>query len=111
MTQKEIEKQIKWTKIGNLYWSEVLGLMFWDEGKKKCEELGGRMPSRIELIDLCDNHYDKLKKLDNPGANFWSSTEHHSGTTPAWYVYLPYGYAYSNPETNRNYVRCVKENL
>ena len=48
-------KKIKWTKIGNLKWSEDLGEMTWDKAKEKCKEIGGRLPTRVELIDLYDN--------------------------------------------------------
>ena len=36
----------KWTKIGDLEWSEPLGEMDWYEATKKCEEMGGRLPTR-----------------------------------------------------------------
>ena len=101
------QPQIKWTKIGNLLWSESLGEMTWYEAKKKCEELGGRLPTRTELIDLFDNHYEELRNLLDPGNYFWSSTEYYFGTTNAWYVYLYDGDTSHYTKTDRNYIRCV----
>jgi hypothetical protein len=37
-------KETKWTKIGDLEWSEDLGEMDWFEAEKICKEMGGRLP-------------------------------------------------------------------
>lgn len=95
-----------WTKIGDLEWSENLGQMDWFEAKKKCESLGGRLPTRIELLDLYDNHYDECKNLDN--GYFWSATEHSDLTSTAWYVNLYYGTTLTDNKSNSYDVRCVR---
>ena len=74
-------KKIKWTKIGNLKWSEDLGKMNWDKAKEKCQELGGRLPTRVELIDLYDNYREECEGMSD---FYWSSTEYNS--PDAWYV-------------------------
>ena len=73
--KQEEESKIKWTKIGDLEWSELLCEMTWDEGIAKCEELGNRLPTRIELVDLVDNHREEIKdwKMDD---YYWSSTQY-----------------------------------
>lgn len=113
---RRLESDIKpvqdhtWTKIGDLEWSENLGLMNWEEAKKKCEEMGGRLPTRIELIDLYDNHYNECQKLINndEGNYFWSATS--SSSTNAYTVYLNDGYTSNGTKYSyTNYVRCVRE--
>ena len=96
-------KKIKWTKIGNLKWSEDLGEMTWDQAKEKCKEIGGRLPTRVELIDLYDNHREECEKMED---YYWSSTEYNS--THAWYVNFTYGNAYYHNRDNSFSVRCVR---
>jgi len=102
-TENKIE-EIKWTKIGNLEWSECLGEMNWYDAIKKCEELGGRLPTRVELLDLYDNHSDECK--DFVAAYYWSSTEY--SVTSAWLQYFTTGFASYNLKTGSYYVRCVR---
>lgn len=104
-------KNDKWIKIGNLEWLDHdLGEMNWNEAVKACEEAGGRLPTRLELIDLFDNHYDEMDKLieDSPSSVFWSATEY--SATLAWSVTLPTGYTNTNvgKSTNSTQVRCVR---
>ena len=104
----DIKKDIKFTRIGNLEWSEDLGEMKWYDAKKACEKAGGRLPTRLELLDLFDNHSDACKELieDLPSNSFWSATEH-SGSN-AWLVNLSFGYTDSNGKTDAFRVRCVR---
>jgi len=99
------EKQSKhtWTKIGNLNWSEDLGKMTWDQAKEKCQELGGRLPTRVELIDLYDNH-SQCREMENC---CWSSTEYNSSN--AWNVTFYNGNATYNYKYNSFSVRCVRD--
>ena len=96
-------KKIKWTKIGNLKWSEDLGEMAWDKAKEKCKEIGGRLPTRVELIDLYDNHREECKKMED---YYWSSTEYSSYN--AWLVVFTNGHADSNFKDYSFSVRCVR---
>ena len=94
----------KWTKINNLEWSEDLGEMNWEKAKAKCEELGGRLPTRLELIDLYDNHWGECKTMHN--FLYWSSTEYNSYY--AWNVHFNVGSVEYSNETNSFLVRCVR---
>mgnify|MGYP001209283976 CR=1 FL=1 len=103
-------KTAKWVKIGDLEWYyDYLPEMTWEEAKEECKKLGGRLPTRMELIDLFDNHREEIKKLSNsPAYNFWSSTEVYSSATYAWGVGLSYGLTFYNGKSNGYYVRCVR---
>ena len=97
----------KWTKIGNLEWSEPLGEMNWHDAKKKCEEMGGRLPTRIELLDLVDNHSDEIEDWDTD-VYFWSATTLSIETHYAWNTNLGYGYTYYNRKTSTYDSRCIR---
>ena len=110
--KEEIEKQItelensniKWTVIGDLEWSECLGEMDWKDAMKKCKEFGGRLPTRIELIDLYDNYQDEIK--DFVSGLYWSSTE--NSETLAHNVSFSSGSSGYSYKTNDYYVRCCR---
>jgi len=105
MTKKLITKEHHtWTRIGKLEWSEDLGEMDWDEATKKCKEMGGRLPTRAELLDLYDNHREECKEM---GGSYWSSTEYNSYN--AWGVNFYNGFVYSNFKCYSFSVRCVRE--
>ena len=95
-------KKIKWTKIGNLKWSEDLGEMTWDQAKEKCKELGGRLPTKIQLLDLYDNH-SKCREMEG---FYWASPEYSS--TYAWTVYFRNGSANTSSKYLSFSVRCVR---
>ena len=104
--------KIRWTKIGELYWSECLGEMGWDKAVKKCKKLKGRLPTRLELLDLYDNHNKECNKLitAKPGSpdNYWSSTEISYDPTTAWGVYLYDGTTFYVTKGTAYWVRCVR---
>ena len=104
---KKIIKKIIWTKIGNLEWSEYLGEMSWYDAIKKCEELGGRLPTRIELINLVDNYREEIENWDKD-SYFWSSTEHYTTTARAWTASLHSGGTGAYTKVYSTYVRCVR---
>ena len=108
--KQEVKKfKIKWTKIGDLEWSDNLGEMTWDEAMAKCEEFGGRLPTRTELVDLVDNPINREKTKDWEKYNaYWSSTQYYGTPSYAWYVGLSHGFTYANVKTTRSYVRCVR---
>ena len=105
--QEVKESKIKWTKIGNLEWSDNLGEMTWDDGEAKCKELGGRLPTRIELIDLIDNHREEIKDWEKD-TYYWSSTQSYLAPSVACSVYLSHGSTFNFAKTSRYYVRCVR---
>jgi hypothetical protein len=99
----------EWVTIGGLEWlKEDLGEMSWHDAVKACEKAGGRLPTRLELIDLVDNHEEDLEDLvEDTDIWVWSATEYNS--TTAWLVGLNNGTTcYSNKSTASNYVRCVR---
>lgn len=106
-----LSETVGWTEIGDLEWSDDLGELTWEDAKKKCEELGGRLPTRTELVDLYDNHYDECQELieDSPSVNFWSLSEVNS--TFAWYVSLSSGTTGGSNKTASYQVRCVRERV
>jgi len=99
-----IKKQTKWKRIGDLYFSEDLGEMSWYDAVEKCEELGGRLPTRTELMDLYDNHRDECK--DFVAVIYWSSAEY--SATYAWLQNFSTGFVNYYNKTNSFYVRCVR---
>lgn len=107
---QEIKEQ-KWIKIGLLEWlNEDLGEMNWEEATGKCKELGGRLPTRTELVDLFDNHYEEMIDMLGDTANtfFWSSTTYSTDTHYSWIVTLYYGTTYYITKTTTYKVRCVR---
>jgi hypothetical protein len=99
------EIQPKWTKIGNLGWSKDIGEMDWEKACEKCKELGGRLPTRLELLDLLDNHRQEAEAMDDW---YWSSTEYNSSY--AWYVYFHDGDVTSANDKSFSFsVRCVRD--
>jgi len=105
MTKKLITKEHHtWTRIGKLEWSEDWGEMDWDEATKKCKEMGGRLPTRVELIDLHDNHREECEEMED---GYWSSTE--SSSNSARGVNFNLGLVYNDTKTLSFSVRCVRE--
>jgi len=80
--------------------------MDWYEATKKCAEMGGRLPTRIELIDLIDNHAKEIE--DWKDDIYWSATTLSDATQFAWRTYLNNGYTNYAAKTNTNDSRCVR---
>jgi hypothetical protein len=108
-----MKKETRWTKIKELEWSEDLGTMDWFQAEKICKEMGGRLPTRIELINLFDNNLEEMQKMlgKNPASyTYWSATTYSSSTQNAWGVGEASGYTgFSNKTNSASYrVRCVR---
>jgi len=108
-----MKKEKGWTKIGNLEWSEDLGIMDWFTAEKICKEMGGRLPTKKELLYLFNNHFEEMKKMlkQNPGGyDYWSATTHSTDPEYAWGVGLRYeDTSYGNKTSSISYrVRCVR---
>jgi len=103
-----MEKQNNWQKVGNLEWSEPIGMMTWKKACKKCEEIGGRLPTRVELVELADNHQEEIKDWET-GHCFWSATTVSGGTHYAWGVYLYNGSTHHGAKTGEYDSRCVRD--
>jgi len=107
--KKSLIEDIKWTRIGDLEWSSDLGEMNWHKAMAKAKDLGARVPTRIELIDLYDSHHEEMETLieDSTSYNSWSATE--GPGTNAWYVSLSSGYTYDYNKTFTNQLLVVRE--
>ena len=97
----------KWTKIGDLEWSETLGEMPWEEATKKCEEMGGRLPTRLELLNLVDTHSEEIEDWDKYNS-LWSATTLSNSTQSAWYSGLNSGSTNYYAKTISYDSRCVR---
>ena len=105
--EKKVKEKYAFTKIGDLEWSEPLGEMNWHEATKKCKEMGGRLPTRLELLNLVDNHSEEIEDWDKYN-NFWSATTPSNLTQSAWYTSLDYGNTYASAKTYSYDSRCVR---
>ena len=67
------------------------------------------LPSQKELKEAYANGiYNKTSDVFTTTSHFWSSTEHSSNSTYAWYEYLHDGYAHYGTKTSTIAVRCVR---
>ena len=67
------------------------------------------LPSQKELQRAYrDGIYNKTSAAFTTTSYFWSSTEHSSNSSNAWYVLLHYGYAYNNTKGGGRAARCVR---
>jgi len=98
---KERTKQIIPEKT--IYWGETSEeAMTWDEANDWCEEQGGRLPTRLELLQAVE--------VDGfVASSCWSATEYDS--TYACYVNFNNGSTSVNNKTIAFYVRCVFDKL
>ena len=82
-----------------IYWGETSKKeMNWDEANDWCEEQGGRLPTRLELLQACE--------VDGFVASYyWSATEANANT--AYNVYFSNCTTYYANKTNAFNVRCV----
>lgn len=100
----------KWIRIGQLEWLKDCSKkeMTWKEAKRWCKKQRGRLPTRLELLDLYDNHFKECEKLitDSSFYTFWSVTEYSAAN--AWSVTLNYGSTGTNAKTGTSQVCCVR---
>ena len=101
--EKQKEPQLSKTKQTipekTIYWGETSKKeMNWDEANDWCEEQGGRLPTRLELLQACE--------VDGfIASNYWSATE--NGSTYACTVSFSLCTTFTSFKTNAHYVRCV----
>ena len=69
--------------------------------------MGGRLPTRIELLDLVDNHSDEIEDWDTD-VYLWSATTQSDNTHYAWITNLYYGYTANNRKTTAYGSRCIR---
>ena len=91
--QKIPSKTIKWGKSSD-------GLMTWYEAKEWCEKQGGRLPTRLELLQAYMDKVEGFKKY-----YYWSATEYSTGG--AWLQNFDTGAQNYDGKGSNYYVRCV----
>ena len=97
------EETIQQIPAKTIIWGEIADeKMEWEEAKKWCKEQGGRLPTRVELLQAFEAKVEGFKE-----GFYWSSTEF--GSYDAWYVYFSNGYVNYGYKNYGNYVRCVRD--
>ena len=78
----------------------------WHKAIEYAESLGDgwRLPTRAELIDVCDNNVEGFN-----GSFYWSSSTYARDTTYAWYVDFDDGGVGYSGKTGNGFVRCIRE--
>ena len=98
---KQKKQRVKQTTEKIIYWGETADKeMNWEDGKEWCEKQGGRLPTKIELLQAYEEEVDGFV-----ASYYWSATEYNS--TLAWLVPFYNGNTYYNNKTIATYVRCV----
>ena len=103
MKQSKKEETIQQIPAKTLIWGETADKkMSWGEAKEWCEEQGGRLPTRVELLQAFEANVEGFETYD-----YWSSTENVSDF--AWLVDFYNGYVNYGNKDYSDYVRCVRD--
>jgi len=98
--KQEIKHEIPGKTI---YWGEEAPKeMNWYEAKEWCEEQGGRLPTRLELLQAYEDGIEGFSS-----GFYWSSSEDSSYT--AWYQDFDYGDQDSDSKSDDYRVRCLRD--
>ena len=94
----------------------------WDEAQEYCKlvSLAGykdwRLPTRMELLSIADkSRYDPALNTafkyitDSSFPQYWSQTKSADDSSDAWAVYFRDGYDVRNGVSDRDFVRCVRQ--
>ena len=75
-----------------------------------CKQQGGRLPTRVELVQAFDDDVPGFRNPAGDYRGYWSATTVSDFTTNAWTTYLSNGFTvYDDKATGTNYVRNCKE--
>jgi hypothetical protein len=86
-----------------IYWGEEAPeKMTWEEAKEWCVLQGGRLPTRLELLQAYEDNIDGFAP-----DYYWSSAENNSNA--AWYQYFNGSTQSFNHKNNLYRVRCVRD--
>ena len=102
---KTLEKQeIKHEIPGKtIYWGEEAPeRMDWYEAKEWCEEQGGRLPTRIELLYAYEDDIGGFSD-----GHYWSSSEYSSDFV--WDQDFDYGGQFDRNKGHSHRVRCLRD--
>ena len=104
MNKQQALQEIKHEIPGKtIYWGkEAPERMDWYEAKEWCEEQGGRLPTRLELLQAYEDGIGGFSDI-----HYWSSSEYSSNR--AWCQYFHDGYQYDDHKDNSYRVRCLRD--
>ena len=85
-------------------WSEDLGKMPFKKAIQVCEGMDGRLPDRLELMDLYYDYPEERKKMKDI---YWSTRK--QGNSGGWAVDFGDSDNDADPEISSCSVRCVRE--
>ena len=98
---KQKKQRVKQTTEKIIYWGETADKEInWEDGKEWCEKQGGRLPTKIELLQAYEEEVDGFV-----ASYYWSATEANANT--AYNVYFSNCTTYYTNKTNAFNVRCV----
>ena len=111
-------------KLGRLMWQDEKQNFqgTWEQAQEYCKlvNLAGykdwRLPTRVELLSIADkSRYNSALNtafkyiIDSGFPHYWSQTKSAYGWSAAWIVYFGSGLSYREVFSNRNFVRCVRQ--
>ena len=97
-------------------YKEDIGIMTSNEAVEACKKVGGRLPTREELLEMYDNR-DKIGGFCTTASGsvgeypdwYWSSTEHRENPSTVWTVDFSDGdEGWDHKDTNRLSCRPVR---
>jgi len=101
---KEVN-QIK-IPISTLKWGPISKKeMTWDEAVKWCEKQKGRLPTRVELLELINNQTEETQK--RMGDNRYWSSSHVGDSDSVWAANFYLNHLYYDNKDNLYRVRCI----
>ncbi|HRG48579.1 MAG TPA: hypothetical protein PLG41_20405 [Leptospiraceae bacterium] len=96
--------QAKEANTNLVKWSDYQGKMNWENAKKKCENIGMRLPTIEELKTAFSTKM--TESWENDGNLYFSSTL--DGVAHAYILHVNSGNSYSGFRSSDFYVRCIR---
>ena len=108
--QKLADGWVKDVVLGIEWGPSSTDCMSFGKAEKYCSNIGGRLPSRMELVSLIDDtkYSPAINKEifpDTKCSGYWTSTTYAATTGSAWIVYFYDGYVGFD---YKGYVCCVR---
>jgi len=110
----EVPSGVKWFKDNatGLEWSGTAPrTMKWEDAIDWCVSVGGRLPTRVELLTLVDDSlYDPCTKIPSSrSCNYWSASTYKPNPGFAWFVGVSDGYVFADNKIFTGFVRAVRK--